>query len=166
MKVRSKSRKPSILCLTLLSAVISWTAAAEPTVEAGLPGLETSTPGMFQGGSKVKTVNCNSGETIAKVLDKAEPGDTIRVTGTCFERVTITTDRITLDGQGSATLDGAGSPAHPRPHFGSSKSFWQHRRQAGGTGQTGGPAPQDAPPADHSSVRHRSVASDGSPHFL
>ena len=35
-------------------------------------------------------------------------GDTIRITGNCSERLTITTDRITLDGQGTAILDGGG----------------------------------------------------------
>jgi hypothetical protein len=43
-------------------------------------------------------------------LARAHPGDTIRVTGTCVERVSIKTDRITLDGQGAATLDGGGGP--------------------------------------------------------
>ena len=53
-------------------------------------------------------VNCNRGETIAKALAKADPGDTIRVTGTCRERVTVTTDRLTLAGQGGAVIDGGG----------------------------------------------------------
>ncbi len=53
-------------------------------------------------------VNCNRGGTITKALENANPGDTIQVTGTCKERVTITTDRLTLDGQGSAILDGGG----------------------------------------------------------
>jgi hypothetical protein len=70
---------------------------------------------MFQSGdddgAKVITVNCSREEKIAKALEKAEPGDTIRLTGTCFERVTITTNRITLDGQGAAILDGARSSA-------------------------------------------------------
>ena len=60
--------------------------------------------------SNMKVVNCDRGENIAEVLAKAEPGDTIRVTGTCVERVSIKTDRITLDGQGAATLDGGGGP--------------------------------------------------------
>jgi len=53
-------------------------------------------------------VNCNTGGTITKALEKAKPFDTIQVTGTCKERFTITTDRLTLDGQGSAILDGGG----------------------------------------------------------
>ncbi|MDQ3254023.1 MAG: hypothetical protein M3R15_08970 [Acidobacteriota bacterium] len=59
--------------------------------------------------AKVIKVNCSAGKKIANALSKADPGDTIRVTGTCHERVTIITDRITLDGQGSAILDGGGS---------------------------------------------------------
>ncbi len=57
-----------------------------------------------------QVVNCDRGQNIAEVLARAEPGDTIRVTGTCVERVSIKTDRITLDGQGAATLDGGGGP--------------------------------------------------------
>jgi hypothetical protein len=53
-------------------------------------------------------VDCNKGETISEALTKADPGDTIRVTGTCRKQVTITTDRLTLDGQGTAILDGGG----------------------------------------------------------
>ena len=60
--------------------------------------------------SNMRVVNCDRGENIAEVLARAEPGDTIRVTGTCVERVSIKTDRITLDGQGAATLDGGGGP--------------------------------------------------------
>ncbi len=56
----------------------------------------------------VKVVNCNNGKTITNALSRAQPGDTIRVKGTCHEKVTITTDRITLDGQGTATIDGGG----------------------------------------------------------
>ena len=53
-------------------------------------------------------VNCNDGKTLKQALRRADPGDTIRVIGTCTERVTITTDRITLVGSGSAVLDGGG----------------------------------------------------------
>jgi hypothetical protein len=56
----------------------------------------------------MRVVNCDRGDNIAEVLARAEPGDTIRVTGTCVERVSIKTDRITLDGQEAATLDGGG----------------------------------------------------------
>jgi nitrous oxidase accessory protein NosD len=41
-------------------------------------------------------------------LAKADPGDTLLITGTCRERVVITTDGVTLDGQGTAVIDGGG----------------------------------------------------------
>lgn len=56
----------------------------------------------------ITNVDCNKGQRIGQALTKADPGDTIRVTGTCREQVTITTDRLTLDGQGTAILDGGG----------------------------------------------------------
>src|SRR5713101_8368310 len=56
----------------------------------------------------VKTVNCDTGYSLTKALQNARPGNTLRVEGTCSERVIITTDRLTLDGQGSVILDGGG----------------------------------------------------------
>jgi nitrous oxidase accessory protein NosD len=54
-------------------------------------------------------VNCAvPGQTITKALKTAQPGDTIRVRGTCEETVTITTDRVTLNGGGKAILQGPG----------------------------------------------------------
>jgi hypothetical protein len=56
----------------------------------------------------VKRVHCERGQALAKALDNARPGDTFLLSGTCQERVTIAIDRITLDGQGSAVIDGGG----------------------------------------------------------
>ena len=53
-------------------------------------------------------VDCNKGKTIKDALKHADPGDTIRVTGVCHERITIKTNDVTLDGQGSAVIDGGG----------------------------------------------------------
>jgi hypothetical protein len=57
----------------------------------------------------VHRVNCDvPGQTITQALKIAQPGDTIRVRGTCEETVTVTTDRVTLDGGGRAVLQGPG----------------------------------------------------------
>jgi hypothetical protein len=53
-------------------------------------------------------VDCAAGDTVNRAVRKAKPGDTIYISGTCSERVIITKDRLTLDGQGTATLDGGG----------------------------------------------------------
>jgi Right handed beta helix region len=95
------NRAFSLVRLTTAVALISG-AAAMAFVGAS-PGGDAA--------SNMKVVNCDRGENIAQALARAEPGDTIRVTGTCVERVSIKTDRITLDGQGAATLDGGGGPA-------------------------------------------------------
>jgi hypothetical protein len=50
----------------------------------------------------VKRVHCEKGQSLAQALEKARPGDTFLVSGTCRERVVVTTDQITLDGE---TLD-------------------------------------------------------------
>ena len=68
---------------------------------AGLAVLAAPSPAL----AAIKNVDCTKGETITTALTDAVPGDTIRVTGTCRERITITSDRLTLDGQGRTILD-------------------------------------------------------------
>jgi hypothetical protein len=54
-------------------------------------------------------VDCDQGHSLARALAKAKPRETIMVRGTCQEAVTITTDRLTLDGGGTAIIDGGGT---------------------------------------------------------
>jgi hypothetical protein len=61
------------------------------------------TPGQETHG---RVVNCDHGGRLALAVRNARPGDTIRFTGTCKEQVTITTDRLTLDGQNEGIIDG------------------------------------------------------------
>ena len=60
------------------------------------------------GGGATHTADCNAGETIQSKVDAAQPGDTILITGTCNEAVVVNKDGMTLDGGGSAVIDGAG----------------------------------------------------------
>lgn len=62
------------------------------------------------GGGATHTVDCSSG-TIADAMSQAQPGDTIMITGTCNEAVVVDKDGITLDGGGSAVIDGSGIDA-------------------------------------------------------
>lgn len=57
---------------------------------------------------RVFTVNCDVKPNLQKVLRKAAPGDTILVSGTCLENVEVPIEaqRITLDGQGTAVING------------------------------------------------------------
>jgi len=52
-------------------------------------------------------VDCSSA-SLQAAIDKAKPGDTLVVSGTCKENLVIHEEvaRITLDGQGKATIDG------------------------------------------------------------
>jgi nitrous oxidase accessory protein NosD len=74
----------------------------------GLSGSLQRHMGVAGADSAVKKVECDNGQTLTEALKKAKLGDTLQVTGTCHERVIITTDRLTLDGDGSAVLDGGG----------------------------------------------------------
>src|SRR5262245_50468166 len=63
--------------------------------------LQGETPRTF-------TVDCTAGNTIGQALIQAVRGDTLLVTGSCHETVVITIDGLTLDGQGTTTVDGGG----------------------------------------------------------
>ena len=66
------------------------------------------------GGAQALTVNCDEGERLQPAIDAARPGDTVAVSGRCAENVAFFEEaaRVTLDGQGTATID-APSPAVP-----------------------------------------------------
>ena len=57
---------------------------------------------------RMHRVNCDAGETIAGALSQAQEADTIMISGMCHERVMVNRDGITLDGGGSAVIDGGG----------------------------------------------------------
>jgi hypothetical protein len=63
---------------------------------------------MLTSSAQAKTlrVDCDKNQTVSSALKKAHAGDTVAISGTCQETVTLTTDGVTLDGAGSAVLDG------------------------------------------------------------
>ncbi len=52
-------------------------------------------------------VNCAM-KSLQAAVDRANPGDTLNVSGTCVERITVGTDDVTIDGGGTATIEGTG----------------------------------------------------------
>jgi len=54
-----------------------------------------------------QSIDCGTGATIGAVLARLRPGDTLVVRGICRENVNISADqnRLTLDGQGQATIE-------------------------------------------------------------
>lgn len=73
-------------------------------VLAATPALAQS-PSVPPAGS-VDSVDCAAGELLGDALAQATPGTTIQVSGTCQEALTVVADGVTLDGGGSAELDG------------------------------------------------------------
>src|SRR5215510_8266257 len=67
-------------------------------------------------GQKRHRVDCDQAPTGAlhKAIARADPGDTLIVSGTCHEHVTVPVDKnsITLDGGGTAAISGS-DPAQP-----------------------------------------------------
>jgi hypothetical protein len=62
-------------------------------------------------------VNCATGGSLAQAVQSVAPGRIIRVSGTCTEQVIVRTDRLTLDGQGTAVLDGGGANGPIGPEY-------------------------------------------------
>ena len=63
------------------------------------------------GVAETKSVDCNAGGKIGGALATLKPGDTLQVSGTCREDLELNGetgqfDGITLDGQGTATIEG------------------------------------------------------------
>lgn len=54
--------------------------------------------GVLLGAEKIIAVNCSSGESIIKALDKSEEEIIIEITGTCTENVVIRRDNVILRG--------------------------------------------------------------------
>src|SRR5437879_4702152 len=71
-------------------------------------GLSPST-GRAQSGTH--TMTCGPEKTIGQAIKTLKPGDTLVVSGTCNENLAIGQEvaRITLDGQGTATIHGDSS---------------------------------------------------------
>jgi Right handed beta helix region len=69
--------------------------------------LVLSFAGPLVSAPSVRDVDCQK-QSLGDAINKADPGDTLRVSGTCRERIVVAVDRLTLDGQGAATLDGGG----------------------------------------------------------
>jgi hypothetical protein len=76
-------------------------------------GATFISPGPTIGRAKsgTHTLTCGSGRTIGQTLKILKPGDTLLVSGSCNENVEIGEEfqRITLDGQGAATISGDAS---------------------------------------------------------
>jgi len=68
-------------------------------------------PSVGRAESDAHSLTCGPEKTIGQALKTLRPGDTLRVSGTCNENVQIGEEvhRITLDGQGTAVINGGSS---------------------------------------------------------
>lgn len=79
---------------------------AMAVVLAGVYFWPATSDGLADG--QTHTLECGPTRTIGHALKTLKPGDTLLVSGTCNENVVVGQEvaRVTLDGQGSATLNG------------------------------------------------------------
>src|SRR3989338_4538635 len=85
-----------------------WLLPAVGKAQAASPPLPPSNAASNEAPNVTRGVNCDTGQTIQEAVDTSNNGDTVLVSGTCFENVTVGTSRttVTLDGQGAATISG------------------------------------------------------------
>lgn len=104
-----------------MSLQISQSGRGRLAVAVGLSwlavgaGINAAQPGP--GVTPAATVNCDGGQSLAHAVRHAKEGRTIRVRGTCHERVHITTPRLTLAGAGEAAIDGTDVQLGGDPEF-------------------------------------------------
>ena len=70
------------------------------------------TAGTLASAQSVREVNCDQ-ESLQEAVSASHPGDTLRVAGACRERVVVTIDRLTIDGQGNGVFDGGAPGGRP-----------------------------------------------------
>lgn len=56
-------------------------------------------------------VRCDRGQRLSRALERSREGDTIYFSGTCYESIIVTKDRLTVRGSGGATIDGSHLPS-------------------------------------------------------
>ena len=95
------------ISLTVVALLVPWTAP-QSAAQASPPSVteQSSVDAELRRG-RLRTVRCPQ-QRLATVLSNANPGDRIRIVGTCAERVTIAIDDLLLTGGPQGALDGGG----------------------------------------------------------
>ena len=88
----------------MFSSIIRAVFVGLPALALGLASVPCLAKAPQAKGRTI-TVNCDN-KSLQGAVDRAHQGDTINVSGTCDERITVRTDKITIDGGGSAVIDG------------------------------------------------------------
>jgi len=104
-RIKALALSATIAIATALIAVNAFAAENRP----GAAAAELTT--KRASAARTRNVRCDRGQSLAKALKRARPGDTILVIGTCNESVVIDTDSLTIAGDASATIDGNGHPS-------------------------------------------------------
>src|SRR6266567_6094750 len=104
---RKPNRLPQLIRIALISGLAFMMLALTSAGGAARNGLVTFAQSELSPAATV-TVDCDAGDRLQTAVDAARPGDTILVRGVCAENVTARdeTARLTIDGQGSATIRG------------------------------------------------------------
>lgn len=93
---------------TKMNAIALVLAAGIVTLS---PSVGRAHPDEQRAGPYKHRLTCGPGKTLGQAIKRLQPGDTLLVSGTCNENLDIGQEvqRITLDGQGTATISGDSS---------------------------------------------------------
>jgi len=102
--MNARPRHP-LATAALAAALVSATVGAAPTAHAG-PTTQTAPAARITQTAHAATVHrVSPGQSLQAVLDAASPGDTVELAAGVFPGgVTVSTDRLTLRGQGDRTV--------------------------------------------------------------
>jgi parallel beta-helix repeat protein len=100
-------------CLAVSGAFLWLLSSTGMGVAVPTVAGQSQDPGQPRGWAEVDCDKEHSG-ALQRAIDRARPGDTIMVRGTCNENLTIPVgkDLITLDGGGTATINGPDATLH------------------------------------------------------
>ena len=76
-----------------------------------IPTLLLFTTTVFAQSTPALTVDCSRGQSLQSALERASPGATIVVEGTCVGAFTVTTAGLQIEGREAATLNGGSKDA-------------------------------------------------------
>ena len=108
----------------LVASSLSWQVALLPQPIQAWAALQSDAPqsgGAQRDRQERHRVDCDRAPTgaLQKAIAATDPGDTLVVSGTCHEHVTVPVDKnsISLDGRGTAAIIRLGSSAADRTRY-------------------------------------------------
>ena len=111
MSISTPGTVSRIACVAIAMILSALTARAENDDRFAHGAAALKANATSGKSSRTRNVHCEMGRKLSHAIKWANPGDTLRISGTCMESVEIATDRLTLLGVSGAAIDGGKWPS-------------------------------------------------------